>query len=63
MGNQKDYMKKYCAEHKNKIYSTVVKWRKENREHVHELQRIYNAKTRAWKKIIKEFNNILLDGY
>jgi len=63
MVNQKDYLKQYCAEHKEHIYSNVVKWRKENRERVNSLQNMYARKKRMWNKIVKEFNNILLDGY
>lgn len=59
----KDYLKQYCAEHREHIYSNVVEWRKKNRDRVNSLQNMYARKKRMWNKIVKEFNNILLDGY
>jgi 1,2-phenylacetyl-CoA epoxidase catalytic subunit len=63
MGNQKDYLKQYYAEHKEKMITASVEWRKQHRDHYNKKQKIHCKKYNEWNKIVRIFRNILIDGY
>jgi hypothetical protein len=56
-------MPTYYALHRNVMLENTTQWRKNNKQQYNDYQRIYVAKVRLWNKVVKEFQNILLDGY
>ena len=56
-------MPTYYALHRNVMLETTTQWRKNHKQQYNDYQRIYVAKVRLWNKVVKEFQNILLDGY
>ena len=56
-------MPTYYALHRNVMLETTTQWRKNHKQQYNDYQRNYVAKVRLWNKIVKEFRNILLDGY